>query len=65
VLLGKSSRIVLTLAVVVLAGSSEVIYGQIIWNPLEIVQLWDNRAAKFFVGPLYVPKSLYFCSTAD
>lgn len=42
----------LTLMTVVLAASSEVVYGQIIWNPLQLVQLWDNRAAKFFVGLL-------------
>lgn len=37
---------------VVLAASTEVVYGQIIWNPLELVQLWDNRPAKFFAGLL-------------
>lgn len=38
---------------VVLAASSQVVYGHIIWNPLQIVLLWDNRAAKFFVGLLF------------
>jgi NCS1 family nucleobase:cation symporter-1 len=34
----------------VMAASSQVIYGQILWNPLDVVTLWDNRAAKFFAG---------------
>ncbi|MCJ1458232.1 hypothetical protein MMC28_008603 [Mycoblastus sanguinarius] len=38
---------------VVMAASSQVVYGQIQWNPLEIVLIWDNRAAKFFVGLLF------------
>ena len=38
---------------VVLASSSQVVYGQVIWNPLQIVLLWDNRATKFFVGLLF------------
>lgn len=38
---------------IVMAASSQVLYGEIIWNPLEVVQLWDNRAAKFFAGLLF------------
>ena len=38
---------------VVMAASSQVIYGQIQWNPLTIVLMWNNRAAKFFVGFLF------------
>ena len=38
---------------VVLAASSQVVYGHVVWNPLEIVLLWDNRAAKFFVGLIW------------
>jgi nucleobase:cation symporter-1, NCS1 family len=34
----------------VMAASSQVIYGQVLWNPLDVVTLWDNRAAKFFAG---------------
>jgi NCS1 family nucleobase:cation symporter-1 len=34
----------------VMAAASQVIYGQILWNPLAVVILWDNRAAKFFAG---------------
>jgi len=34
----------------VMAASSQVVYGQILWNPLDIVTLWDNRPAKFFAG---------------
>ncbi|KAL8724831.1 MAG: hypothetical protein Q9181_006656 [Wetmoreana brouardii] len=42
------------LTLITLAASSQVIYGQVYWNPLEIVQLWDDRAGKFFAGLLYV-----------
>lgn len=38
---------------VVMAASSQVVYGQIQWNPLMIVLMWDNRAAKFFVGLVF------------
>ena len=37
----------------VMAASSQVVYGQVQWNPLDIVLLWDNRAAKFFAGLLF------------
>ena len=37
----------------VLAASSQVLYGRVIWNPLDIVLLWDNRPAKFFAGFLF------------
>ena len=48
----RGQKKMLTLMTVVLAASSEVLYGQIIWNPLQLVKLWDNRVAKFFVGLL-------------
>ena len=34
----------------VMAASSQIIYGQVLWNPLDVITLWDNRAAKFFAG---------------
>jgi nucleobase:cation symporter-1, NCS1 family len=34
----------------VMAASSQVLYGSILWNPLDVVIRWDNRAAKFFAG---------------
>ncbi|KAF8234316.1 NCS1 nucleoside transporter [Tricholoma matsutake] len=34
----------------VMAASAQVIYGRVLWNPLQVVTLWDNRAAKFFAG---------------
>ena len=37
----------------VLAASSQIIYGQVLWNPLTVVLLWNNRAAKFFAGFLF------------
>jgi nucleobase:cation symporter-1, NCS1 family len=30
----------------VMAASAQVIYGQVQWNPLQVVLLWDNRAGK-------------------
>lgn len=36
-----------------LAASSQVVYGEVLWNPLTIVLLWDNRAAKFFAGLIF------------
>ena len=38
---------------IVLAASSQVLYGSIYWNPLEILKLWTNRPAKFFAGLLF------------
>ncbi|KAI3551936.1 NCS1 nucleoside transporter [Colletotrichum filicis] len=32
------------------SSASEVIYGKVTWNPLEVARLWDNRAAQFFAG---------------
>lgn len=32
------------------SSASEVIYGEVTWNPLEVAQLWDNRAAQFLAG---------------
>ena len=37
----------------VMAASAQVIYGQVLWNPLEVVALWDNRPGKFFAGLLF------------
>ncbi|KAL8736709.1 MAG: hypothetical protein Q9166_000075 [cf. Caloplaca sp. 2 TL-2023] len=42
-----------------LAATSQVIYGQIYWNPLEMIKIWDNRAAKFFAA-LFVSYYLLF-----
>ncbi|KAK7444625.1 hypothetical protein CaCOL14_000399 [Colletotrichum acutatum] len=32
------------------SSASEVIYGKVTWNPLEVARLWENRAAQFFAG---------------
>ncbi|KAK3634599.1 hypothetical protein LTR56_015179 [Elasticomyces elasticus] len=38
----------------VMAASSQVIYGgEVQWNPLMVVLLWDNRTGKFFAGFLF------------
>lgn len=48
----------------VLATSAEVIYGSVIWNPLLVVQSWDDaRAAKFF-GGLFLAFSMVLTNVA-
>ncbi|KAL9023926.1 MAG: hypothetical protein Q9196_006879 [Gyalolechia fulgens] len=37
---------------ITLAATTQVVYGQVYWNPLEMVEVWDNRPAKFFTGLL-------------
>ncbi|KAK2777885.1 hypothetical protein FQN53_002020 [Emmonsiellopsis sp. PD_33] len=34
----------------VVSSATEVIYGKVTWNPLEVSTLWNNRAAQFFSG---------------
>ncbi|TQN64813.1 Uracil permease, partial [Colletotrichum shisoi] len=36
------------------SSASEVIYGKVTWNPLEVARLWNNRAAQFFAGLCWV-----------
>ncbi|KAK5710785.1 hypothetical protein LTR17_018701 [Elasticomyces elasticus] len=37
-----------------MAASSQVIYGgEVQWNPLFVILLWDNRTGKFFAGFLF------------
>ena len=38
---------------VVIAASFQVVYGHVVWNPMEIVLLWENRPAKFFAGLIW------------
>ncbi|KAF7310716.1 NCS1 nucleoside transporter family [Mycena chlorophos] len=35
---------------VVVTSATEVIYGVSTWNPLEVCELWNNRAAAFFAA---------------
>jgi NCS1 family nucleobase:cation symporter-1 len=37
----------------IMAATSQVVYGQVLWNPLTIILLWEDRAAKFFAGLLF------------
>ncbi|KAK7033133.1 permease for cytosine/purines, uracil, thiamine, allantoin-domain-containing protein [Favolaschia claudopus] len=32
------------------ASASEVLYGSVIWDPLQLINLWDSRAASFFAA---------------
>ncbi|KAJ7227195.1 permease for cytosine/purines, uracil, thiamine, allantoin-domain-containing protein [Mycena pura] len=32
------------------ASASEVIYGSVIWDPLQLIDRWDSRAASFFAA---------------
>lgn len=36
-----------------MAATAQVVYGEVLWNPLTIILLWNNRAAKFFAGFLF------------
>ncbi|KAL8674570.1 MAG: hypothetical protein Q9168_001013 [Polycauliona sp. 1 TL-2023] len=38
---------------VALASTSQVLYGQIYWNPTELIKVWDNRPGKFVAGLLF------------
>ncbi|KAF7372641.1 Nucleobase cation symporter [Mycena venus] len=35
---------------VVVTSAVQVIYGVSTWNPLQVTELWNNRAAQFFAG---------------
>ncbi|KIY46588.1 hypothetical protein FISHEDRAFT_75507 [Fistulina hepatica ATCC 64428] len=35
---------------IVVTYAGEVLYGSTIWNPLDMIDLWDNRAAAFFAA---------------
>jgi NCS1 family nucleobase:cation symporter-1 len=37
----------------IMAATSQVVYGEVLWNPLSIILLWEDRAAKFFAGLLF------------
>lgn len=37
----------------VVAASAQVVYGQVLWNPLTVVELFENRAGKFFAGFMF------------
>jgi cytosine/uracil/thiamine/allantoin permease len=32
------------------ASASEVLYGSVIWDPLQLIDRWDSRAASFFAA---------------
>ncbi|KIV80983.1 hypothetical protein PV11_08438 [Exophiala sideris] len=36
-----------------MAATAQVVYGEVLWNPLTIILLWNNRTAKFFAGFLF------------
>ncbi|KAJ6576438.1 permease for cytosine/purines, uracil, thiamine, allantoin-domain-containing protein [Mycena vulgaris] len=35
---------------IAVASASEVIYGSVIWDPLQLIDRWDSRAASFFAA---------------
>ncbi|KAI5247666.1 hypothetical protein E4T42_05942 [Aureobasidium subglaciale] len=37
-----------------MAVASSVLYGQVEWNPLVVINHFENRSAKFFAGALFV-----------
>jgi nucleobase:cation symporter-1, NCS1 family len=36
-----------------MAAAAQVVYGEVLWNPLTIILLWNNRPGKFFSGLLF------------
>ncbi|KAJ7650249.1 permease for cytosine/purines, uracil, thiamine, allantoin-domain-containing protein [Roridomyces roridus] len=35
---------------IAVASASEVLYGEVIWDPLQLIDRWDSRAASFFAA---------------
>ncbi|KAJ7767127.1 cytosine-purine permease [Mycena metata] len=35
---------------IAVASASEILYGSVIWDPLLVIDRWDNRAASFFAA---------------
>ncbi|KAJ7471429.1 cytosine-purine permease [Mycena galericulata] len=35
---------------IAVASASEVLYGSVIWDPLQVIDRWDSRAASFFAA---------------
>ncbi|KAL7417227.1 allantoin permease [Mrakia frigida] len=44
----------LSLVGIVIASASKVIYGTAFWDPTQIIALWPNRAASFFVATAFM-----------
>lgn len=36
-----------------MAASSQVLHGGVIWKPLDVIKIWDNRTANIFAGLLF------------
>jgi NCS1 family nucleobase:cation symporter-1 len=34
----------------ILGATSQIVYGQVLFNPVSVILLWNNRPAKFFAG---------------
>jgi cytosine/uracil/thiamine/allantoin permease len=39
---------------IAVTSAGEVLYGQILWDPLRMIDRWDNRAAAFFASFAFV-----------
>lgn len=43
---------------IAVTSAGEVLYGQILWDPLRLIDKWDNRAAAFFASLSFVLATL-------
>lgn len=41
-----------------MTSAGQVLYGEIIWDPLRLIDRWDNRAAAFFASFSFVLATL-------
>lgn len=35
---------------IIVTSAGSVLYGEVLWNPLQLIDRWDNRPATFFVA---------------
>jgi len=43
---------------IAVTSAGMTLYGQILWDPLKLVDQWDNRACAFFVALVFVLSTL-------
>jgi nucleobase:cation symporter-1, NCS1 family len=43
---------------IAVTSAGEVLYGEILWDPLRLIDKWDNRAAAFFASFSFILATL-------
>lgn len=46
-----------------IASASEVLYGSVIWDPLQLIDRWESRAASFFAAFSFALASELVCDS--